>query len=319
MKLPEHLTYFEDYLTWDYWFYRENNNYHAYFLQYGRNEDLRYMHSRQSVGHAVSNDFRHFEYAGTVIKANSAIWNDTGVATGSVVKHTDGRYYMLFTGISSTNSGIGLAISDDLCTWNRFGDGPIISCTRGNVFDEYESSFEGKPCTIHVLADPYVYPERIGGYYYAVINSWIKGAPKNARGCQAMFRSRDCIQWESYKVVMQSDRYDRTETAQFWEKNEKWYLSFGGVNINPDTDYESVGTETVIYMADQFDGPYLPQKWSTVKIDTTAGYYLCKTIKDPHNEDVLLILNGNSEGVLGPFTIAYEPDGALNIGNRQTR
>jgi predicted GH43/DUF377 family glycosyl hydrolase len=40
-------------------------------------------------------------------------------ATGSVVRGDDGRWYMWFTSKGSKNSGIALAVSDDLTTWEK--------------------------------------------------------------------------------------------------------------------------------------------------------------------------------------------------------
>ena len=314
MRLPEHWTFFEEHLSWDYWYIIEDGVCHAFFLQYERDKDRAHMHSRQTIGHAVSRDFKAFEYLGTVLEADKDTWNDLGVATGSVVRHEQ-RYYMLYTGKGISQHGVGLAVSDDLHHWQRYGDGPVLTTMLDERCVDYHFEQNGETQNVQLLADPYVYPELIDGHYYCIINSWMKDLPKNDRGCQAMFKSKDLIHWEPHKIALHTPGIDRTETAQFWEKNGKWYLSFGGVVIKPDEgDFAAASMATFIYMADCFDGPYLPQTWSKLNIKVGGDYYLFKAMDIPGQGDALLVLNGNAEGNFGPYRLEYGADGEIKIG-----
>jgi hypothetical protein len=56
-------------------------------------------------------------------------WDDLATWTGSVIEH-DGRWHMLYTGISRAERGliqrIGLAVSDDLTAWRKHPANPVL-------------------------------------------------------------------------------------------------------------------------------------------------------------------------------------------------
>ena len=75
----------EEMFVWDFWYARQGDEFHAFYLQYPRAGDPEYIHSRQSVGHAVSKDLLHWEERPTALRPLPGTWNDMGLATGSVV------------------------------------------------------------------------------------------------------------------------------------------------------------------------------------------------------------------------------------------
>lgn len=312
-KMVDYRNFYREYLmdmpgglkTCDYWFIKENGIYHAFYLEILENCE---NNNDQTIGHMTSTDFLNWEYQGTVLRGyRSGTWTNKQLATGSVVKYKN-RYYMMFTGHSSTVTGLGMAVSDDLYTWEMVGTHPVIS---GNVL--YQSSYEGVNHACHVLADPYIYPEAIDGYYYAYVNSWAADQPKNSRGCQVMFRSADMLHWEPYKIAILTDDLDRLETCQVWKYRNKWYMSFGGRRVNPDGgDFDDVESANYIYMADRFDGPYLKQPWSKIGYETDQYYYIQKQITDPYGDDVMLVM-APYKGVLWPYKIHYGIDGKITF------
>lgn len=289
--------------TCDYWFIQEKGIYHAYYL-----EGKTFGESNQSIGHLASSDFLNWEYCGTVLSGFGAGgWPEGHLATGSVVKH-DGRYYMLYTGHSKSAPGMGIAISEDLDHWKKVGDGPVISSR-----DPYEAAYEGVTHVCQTLADPYIYPEAIEGYYYAYVNSWAVDLPKNSRGCQLMFRSVDLLHWKPYKIAVLTDNLDRLETCQVWRHEDKWYMYFGGRRVNPDGgDFEDIESASYIYMSDRFDGPFIRQPWSVVDYKTNRYCYIQKQIVDPYGQDVALVMSPY-DGVLWPYKITYGTDGKVTL------
>ncbi len=289
--------------TCDYWFIQEGDTYHAFFLvNIKEGED-----KGQHIAHATSTDFLNWDYQGIVLRGFGDGWDDRNLATGSVVKRGD-TYYMMYTGHSSTRGGMGLAKSSDLYTWERVGAEAVLPSSI-----RYKAEYEGTehPCTI--LADPYIYPEAIDGYYYAYINSWAIDQPKNSRGCQLMFRSADLVEWEPYKIAILTDDLDRLETCQVWEHGGKWYMSFGGRRIDPEgDDFSDVESANYIYMADRFDGPYEKQEWSRLSYPDAAGPYIQKAMTDPFGDEVMLVMSP-WKGVLWPYYIQYGEKGEISF------
>ncbi|MCD9020308.1 hypothetical protein [Cohnella silvisoli] len=59
----------EDEFIWDFWYARQGGKVLAFYLQYPRAGDPEYIHSRQSVGHAVSKDLLHWEERPAALQA----------------------------------------------------------------------------------------------------------------------------------------------------------------------------------------------------------------------------------------------------------
>ena len=295
-----------DLQSFDYWFYEEGGVYHAFFLEIHKEFADRAYDYR--IGHAVSNDFLNWTYEGTVLEGYTDGWDDRHLATGSVAKLGD-TYYMMYTGHSSTHAGMGLAKSKDLYTWERVGDKPVISSRT-----YYTAEYKGEEYKVRILADPYIYPEKIDGYFYVLINSWAVDMPVNNRGCQLMFRSKDMINWEPYKIAIITDDLDRLETAQIWEHDGKWYMSFGGCYVDPEKGgFNNLWNDNFVYMSDSFDGPYEKQEWSRLVYENAAKRpYTQKQIKDPYGDDVMLA-SAPYEGVLWPYKIVYGEDGSITL------
>ena len=292
--------------TMDYWFFEEMGVYHAYFLEIMPSTPERANDFR--IGHAVSEDFLNWKYEGTVLDGYTDGWDDRHLATGSVAKLGD-TYYMMYTGHSSHDAGMGLAKSKDLYTWERVGEGPVISSRT-----YYTAEYKGKEYRVRILADPYIYPEKIDGYFYVLINSWAVDMPYNNRGCQLMFRSKNMLDWEPYKIAIVTDDLDRLETAQMWEHNGKWYMSFGGCYVDPEKGgFNNLWHDNFVYMADRFDGPYEKQEWSRLVYEGAAtSPYTQKQIKDPYGDDVMLA-SAPYNGVLWPYKIVYGEDGSVAL------
>ena len=290
----------------DYWFFEEGGVYHAFFLEVLDSTPERKHNLR--IGHSVSTDFLNWKYEGTVLDGYTDGWDNQHLATGSVAKIGD-TYYMMYTGHSSDRPGLGIAKSGDLYTWERVGDAPAISELR-----HYTATYKGKEYKVRILADPYIYPEAIDGCFYAYVNSWALDMPYNNRGCQLMFRSKNLIDWEPYKIAIITDDLDRLETAQVWEHNGKWYMSFGGCFIDENKGgFANLWNDNFVYMADSFDGPYEKQEWSRLVYEGAPKRpYTQKQIKDPFGDDVMLA-SVPYDGVHWPYKIAYGKDGSITL------
>ncbi len=108
---------------WDFWLARDGADWHIYFLQADKslgNPELRHRHVTQ--GHAVSRDLVNWTHLGTCFgPAEGPAWDDWTTWTGSVVKGTDGRWHLFYTGTNHDDGGmkqrIGHATSTDMHSW----------------------------------------------------------------------------------------------------------------------------------------------------------------------------------------------------------
>lgn len=302
--------------AWDFWYAQHEGVYHAFFLQAPDcAPEPREVPGVPHVGHASSADLVHWTNHGPCLVPQGGTWNDLAIATGSVVRH-DGRWWMLFSGRGSRQSGIGLAVSDDLFAWEKVGDGPVVSF--GDTFD---GEWQGEPLRWRGLADPYVYPEAVDGWYYLALNSRVEGAPISESGCLTMMRSRDLVAWEPHSVMAWPRLWERLETPQVWPHDERWYVVFGGAHDHglPEGYLAQVPPEVqalktrgnYVYAADKLAGPYGPVGRWWLLLPDGLWHYIPKVIEGPDGREVLLTMSGYK--LSKPYPVSYAEDGSVEL------
>jgi len=305
--------------TNDNWFVRDGDTFHAFYLQVpaaiGNLGDWSRRAGWQHVGHATSTDLVRWTDHGPALVAVRGTWNDDSIATGSIARFDD-RWWMVFTANGRAH-GVGLAVSDDLMTWEKVGEGPVIPFDR-----PYEGAWQGQPLQWRGCADPYLYPEPLDGWRYVVINAQAIGAPLEESGCLATMRSRDLLTWEPGPVLLYPRWFERLETPQLWMRGGRWYLYFGGAHDHdlPPRYLAEVPEEVAklgrrvncVFIADTFEGPYEPVgKW-WINLPDGRGGYIHKVFPDPDGNDVLITTTGTQ--LSRPYPVAYGADGQLVLG-----
>ena len=111
---------------WDFWFARDGDDVHVFYLQAPRAlGDPELRHVNATIGHAVSRDLRDWRILPDALGPGApGAFDDLATWTGSIVEH-DGRWMLLYTGVSRAEGAgaqrIGLASSADLLRWERHG------------------------------------------------------------------------------------------------------------------------------------------------------------------------------------------------------
>lgn len=298
-------------VTNDNWFVRDGGTYHAFYLQAPAClTDWPSRAAWRHVGHATSDDLVHWTDHGPCLVAIPGTWNDRCIATGSIARHA-GRWWMAFTAVGRS-SGMGLAVSDDLYHWEKVGEGPVVP------FDKpFGAVVDGQPVQWQGLADPYLYPGPIAGWYYAIINAQIVGAPLNTSGCLATMRSRDLISWEPSGVLAYPRWFERLETPQVWEHDGRWYLYFGAAHDHelPEgvpAEFVSGRRLNCLFIADAFEGPYRPAPRWRLDLPDGRGSYIHKVLEGPDGTDVLLTTTDGR--ISRAYPVTYGADGSLTLG-----
>jgi beta-fructofuranosidase len=182
LRLPDHW-------VWDSWHAHDGAQIHLFFLRASRallDPDRR--HHRASIGHATSQDLRRWKLEpDALVHSDPPAWDDRALWTGSVARQADGLWRMFYTGISHAEQGrvqrIGSAVSDDLITWTRSGDDPLLEADPR----WYEAE---------AWRDPFVFADPDGDGWHMLITAHAREGRSGGRGVAGHARSADLVRWE---------------------------------------------------------------------------------------------------------------------------
>jgi len=207
-----------DHWVWDSWIADDGDIYHLYFLQAPRSlVDPGKRHTAAQLGHATSTDLTSWTYKGVALGPGpKGSWDDLALWTGSTVLGDDGVWRMYYTAISGAGRGvfdqrIGLAESDDLITWRRVGNRPLLEAdprwyvTLGLPED---------PVASETWRDPYVFRDPGGDGWHMFITARLKGAPRPDDGVIGHARSADMVHWELGPPLSQPAGFGQIEVPQ---------------------------------------------------------------------------------------------------------
>lgn len=183
---------------WDSWLTDDGDDYHLFFLKAPRSlVDAGLRHTRASVGHATSRDLTDWHYLGEAFGPSADGWDDLAIWTGSVTRDDDGRWRMFYTALNSSSGlvlkdqRIGMAVSDNLHTWERVGDGPVVT-----VDPRWYKTVDGHPDKSETWRDPFVFRDPGGDGWHMLITARAAGADPNDDGVVGHARSHDLETWE---------------------------------------------------------------------------------------------------------------------------
>jgi beta-fructofuranosidase len=208
----------DDYWIWDSWIADDGETYHLYFLQAPRSLlDPGRRHTSAQIGHATSTDLINWTYQGVALApGHRGAWDDLALWTGSTVRGDDGVWRMYYTAISGAGRGvrdqrIGLAESDDLFSWRRVGDKPLLEAdprwyaTLG---------LDDDPVASETWRDPFVFRDPAGDGWHMYITARVKGAQRLNDGVIAHARSADLLQWEIGPPLSEPAGFGQLEVLQ---------------------------------------------------------------------------------------------------------
>jgi hypothetical protein len=113
--------------VWDFSIVRPDSLYHIFY--HTIHEKTPNAAAADTIWHAVSPDLRHWELRGPSLVTVAILdWEQGALWAPSVSRdEANNRWVMLYTGCDANmNQRICLAVSPDLETWSREGDGPVI-------------------------------------------------------------------------------------------------------------------------------------------------------------------------------------------------
>lgn len=213
LRLPDHW-------VWDSWYTHDGNQHHAFFLRASRALiDPHRRHLRASVGHATSPDLRSWTLQpDALVAADSPAWDDMATWTGSVIQAPNGKWHMYYTGVSRAENGlvqrIGLATSDDLVTWHRYGEEPLLEADS-RWYEKYErGAVTDRPWFDEAWRDPWVFADPAGDGWHMLITARSKEGLPEERGVIGHARSYDLLNWEVQPPLSKPDGFGQLEVPQ---------------------------------------------------------------------------------------------------------
>jgi hypothetical protein len=184
--------------VWNSWVADDGDRYHLFFLKAPRAlGDARLRHTAARIGHATSTDMTHWDVHDDALASAAGRWDDLALWTGSVARGDDGIWRLYYSGLSTSrglgalDQRIGMAESDDLFTWRRAGDEPLIAPDR-----RWYVTLERDPEASETWRDPFVFKVPGGDGWHMVIAARAAGAPRFRDGVLGHARSADMRAWE---------------------------------------------------------------------------------------------------------------------------
>lgn len=318
----------DDKWIWDSWYVRDGETWHAYFLQAPKSlEDPDQRHWNVTQGHATGSDLVTWTHHGTCFRpAQRPAWDDYTTWTGSVLRGDDGQWHLFYTGTNHDEDGliqrIGHAVSDDLHSWQRVGDGLCLDLV-GDTAKAYEANFARGFWHDRAMRDPWVIrnPKGDGWLMYFTARGAGISEP-NGGGAVGFATSPDLLEWTLQEPVFIGG-YGQLEVPQVFEKNGRWYCLFctSADHFSREQAEATPGgpvTGSHYLMADDPTGPWhvapgpfldgdLPcQRYAARIVDTDDGLFILGFADRPDGRDFV-------GRITDPDPVAVEEDGRLRV------
>lgn len=201
----------------DTWYYTEGDVCHCFYLTC---PDTKPRHMCWDIAHATSNDLIHWTLHGIVLrKGSSNEWDSDCLSTGNVI-HFQGKYWMAYSGKWNADAvQIGLAVSDDLYTWQKCSWNPV--CQPDGVL--YAANGRGIRTFCH-WRDPYLFTDNNKVYMLTCATS--PDAPPDGCGTLGICCTEDMRHWKLLPPIEIEPVAQELECPQILHMGDHFLLLF---------------------------------------------------------------------------------------------
>ncbi len=309
-----------DHWLWDFWFAEDGDHVHLFFLHAPRDighPDLRHSHAR--VGHAVSRDLRTWHVLPTALSPGPpGAFDDLATWTGSTLE-VDGRWHMLYTGISTREDGavqrIGLATSDDLTRWEK--QGVLLEADR-RWYEKLDADTREE-----AWRDPWVFRDAGSRSFHVLVTARANHGPVDGRGVIGHAWSADLRSWEVGPPVSQPGEFHHLEVPQLVHLGGAWRILFSAQHRDHSAARLArpgvVAEGGIHYLASKDElGPYTLDRDAFLVGGVPARYYAGRLIHR-HGNWFLLAWRHHGDGgrfvgeLSDPMPLTVQADGSLSV------
>jgi beta-fructofuranosidase len=270
--------------VWDFWFARDGDDYHLFYLQAPSSLQPHLRHHNASIGHAVSTDLRSWEVVPDALgPGEPGAWDDLATWTGSVIEH-GGLWHMLYTGIGQGDRGliqrIGLATSHDLVHWTKHPKNPVIEADP-RWYERYDPA----AWRDESWRDPWLFRDA-DGQVHALITARSRSGPTDGRGVVAHARSADLVEWDVLPPLTRPGDFAQVECPQLVEIGGRHHLLVSCLGQDHSrARTERLGTPgdtgTFVYSAHEPFGPFeSPTTPLVARVDGQERLYAGRLLED---------------------------------------
>jgi beta-fructofuranosidase len=208
----------DDFWVWDSWVADDGELFHLFFLKAPRAlEDPAKRHAAATIGHATSDDLTDWTVHDDALgRGPAGAWDDLAVWTGSVARAGPDEPWRLYYTALSTHPGhgikdqrIGLAESDDLFTWRRVGDAPLVAPDPGRYM-----TLPQDHAASETWRDPFVFRDPGQDGWHMLITARAPGVPRLHDGVLGHARSADMLHWELQPPLTTPAGFGQLEVPQ---------------------------------------------------------------------------------------------------------
>lgn len=306
--------------VWDFWFADDGERYHLFFLKASRaliDPDRR--HLRATVGHAISTDLTNWvECTDALVPSDGPAFDDLAIWTGCVLRGSDGRWRMFYTGVDRSGKGlvqrIGGAVSTDLYEWNRVDTQPLITAD-----DRWYERIEEGQWPDEAWRDPWVFRDPYGNGWHMLVTARANIGAAHQRGVIGHATSTDLGTWRVESPLSAPGAgFGQLEVLQVADPEGRPVLIFSCMTSELACDRRHRGETGGIWAVnlDKATGPY--DVGSAYKL-TDENLYVGRLIQDRSNQWVMLAFHNLSPDgrfvgeIVDPISLRWAEDGRLRL------
>ena len=200
----------------------ENGRYYAYYLHDPRKRNSG-IYAEDTTWYLVeTSDGLNYEDKGCILPTGDETTPYLNNYTGSVIKHTDGRYYAFFTAFNDLNEKYRVNGKSVQSVMMASGETP----EKLEINKDFRLVADDRIYEVYDWRDPFVFFNEEENLYWMLLCARHKGSGYHRGGCIGLCKSKDLKIWEYAEPFYEPGMYITMECPEVFRMKGRWYLVF---------------------------------------------------------------------------------------------